>query len=379
MAETAFRVWLADRPATEEELARIEEIVVEQAMDTAWEGRIRLSLCLDEQGRWKQRDDAFTRPFARVRVELGMDGAFAPLIDGPVASVDTEMDARPGRSALTLVVQDDSVLLDREEEVQVHEDAAEDALARELYGLLPQITDTRIQTPEGAPRTAVRRGTPMAFLSQLARARDWHAYVLPGEQPGTSIGCYLPDSTGPVALPPLTLMGSGRNLAEVQVSQDGASPERTRAYSLRVDDQGAVTSDTEQQEQALLRDFPAQPLDQTAIRLLPPEDNDREDLDSRTAGRARRAGFAYRLSAKVVPGCYGSMLTPYNKVSIRAGDSPLSGDWLLTKVTHRITPSLYSQELEAKSDSQADTAAPADPGGGPGGLSLEFSASLSLF
>lgn len=72
------------------------------------------------------------------------------------------------------------------------------------------------------------------------------------------------------------------------------------------------------------------------------------------------------------------MLTPYNKVSLRAGDSPLSGDWILTKVTHRITPSLYTQDIEARSDSQADTAAPPDPAGGPGGLSLGFSASLSL-
>lgn len=376
MAETAFRVWLADRPATEEELGRIEEIVVNQEMDAAWEARIRLGLCLDEQGHWRHQGDAFTEPFARVRVELGLDGVFAPLIDGPVASVETAMDARPGRSSLTLVVQDDSVLLDRQEEVQVHEEATEDALAREMFGLLPQIADTRIETPDGAPRTEVRRGTPMAFLTRLAQARNWHAYVLPGAEPGTSIGCYLPNPSGPVTLPPLTLMGSNRNLMEVQVSQDGTGPEQTQATTLRVDDQGAVTSDTSQQEQALLREFPAQPLEQTAVRLLPPEDNDREDLDSRTAGRAGRASFAYHMTAKVVPGCYRTVLTPYNKVSVRAGDSPLSGDWLLTKVTHRLTPSVYTQELEAKSDSQADPAAPAT---GPGGLSPESAASLSLF
>jgi hypothetical protein len=377
MAAHAFRVFFGDRSAGEEELRLIEEISVEQTMDRAWEARIRLGLCLDEQGRWRRTDEAFSGPFSRVRVEIGLDGDFAPLIDGPVASVDTDMDARPGRSALTLVVQDDSVLLDREEDVEVFEERGESSLAEETFRLLPEITETRIQSPGDTPRVIVRRGTPMAFLSRLARAHGWHAYVLPGERRGTSVGCYLPDPAGPPELPPLTLMGPERNLADAEVSRDDASPERTRAYTLRLDDQAVVGSDTGQQAQTLLRDFPAVPLEQAAVRLLPPEENDREDLDTRTAGRARRNAFAYRMTARVVPGCYGAVLGPYRKVALKAGDTPLSGDWLLTRVTHRITPSLYTQELEAKSDSRSDPAAPSL--GGAAGLSPELSASLSLF
>ena len=44
-----------------------------------------------------------------------------------------------------------------------------------------------------------------------------------------------------------------------------------------------------------------------------------------------------------------AVLTPYNKVRVDAGATPYSGDYLITKVVHRITPSLYSQEIEAKS------------------------------
>jgi hypothetical protein len=48
------------------------------------------------------------------------------------------------------------------------------------------------------------------------------------------------------------------------------------------------------------------------------------------------------------------VLTPYKKVRVDVGATPYSGDYLITKVVHRITPSLYSQELEAKTDSVSD-------------------------
>jgi hypothetical protein len=381
MADTGYRLWLGAEPATEEELARVEEIVVEQEMDAAWEARVCFSLCLDEQGRWKHGNEAFTQPFSRLRVEMLVNGAATPLIDGSIASVDSNMDAQPGRSSITLVVHDDRFLLDRAEAVDVRAEATEAALASELFDGLPQPEmPHRIQAPDNdAARVMVRRGSPMAYLASLARVRNWHAYVLPGSAPGSSIGCYLPDPSDPPTLPALTLMGAERSLTNVQVSQDGAGPQQVSASALRFNDQSAEAADTAQQEQALLRDFPAVPLDRQATRLLPPEENNPEQLAARTAGRASRAAAAYRLSAQVLPGCYSAVLTPYNKISIRAGDSPLSGDWVLTKVTHRITPSIYTQDIEARSDSHADTAAPADPSGGPGGLSLDFSASLSLF
>jgi hypothetical protein len=119
--------------------------------------------------------------------------------------------------------------------------------------------------------------------------------------------------------------------------------------------------------------------DQSALRQLPPEDNDREEPAARARAQTRRDSYAYLVSGKLVPGCYAAVLTPYEKVSLRAGDTPLSGDYLLTKVTHRLTPSLYTQEFEAKGDSRAAGGA-ADAGGAGGtGLSVSFSASLSIF
>jgi hypothetical protein len=326
MRAFAYRVRFGDRPATQEELDRVEEIEVEQEADMAWEARIKLFLCVGEDGRWRHGAHEFTEPFARVRVEIGVDGAFTPLIDGPVAGYDTDLDALPGRSAVTVVVRDDSVLLNRDEEVEVFRDRADHDLARELFGRFPEIADRRVEPTGGAQPASVRRGTVMQFLRDLARAHGYHAYVLPGAEPGRSVGCFLPDPSEPAGLPPLVLMGAERNLASLEVREDSESPERTEARSLSIADQRVTGASTSHQDVELLRPLPAIAENDAALRLVRPEDVDRDDPTPRTRAQATRAALAYRATGRVVPGCYPGILAPYQRVRVRAGDLPHSGD-----------------------------------------------------
>lgn len=378
MTAFAYRLRLGDRPAKPEELESVEEIEVEQEMDMAWEATIRMGLCLDDQGRWNRRPRELAAPFDRVRVEIGVDGRFTPLIDGPVARYDTAMDSRPGRSSLTLVVRDDSTLLNRDEEVEVFEERPDHEVAREVFGRFPFIGETRVETTEGPRQAAVRRGTPIQFLRELARAHGWHAYVLPGPQPGRSVGCFLPDPTGPGDLPPLTLLGPEGNLVGVEVQEDAESPERTRGHTLRISDQRVLDAETSNRDLQLLRDLPPLSDDGQVRRLVPPEEADREDPEVRARARTARARWAYRISGRVAPGCYAGVLAPYQRVTVHAADTPLSGAWLLSRVTHRITPGVYAQSFEALADSRSDPAAPPSVGAS-GGLSVEVSASFSLF
>jgi hypothetical protein len=362
MAGPAFRMYFGTRPATAEELARVEEVVVEQEVDMAWEARVRLSMCTDATGRWRHGSDGFAPPFTRVRVEVRVaDGPFVPLIDGPVAGSDTALDARPGRSGVTLIVRDDSVLMNRAEGTEVFEGKADDAIARELFARFPQIDSTRIRATTGTPPAAVRRGTPIQFLRELARANGFRAYVLPGPLPGKSVGCFLPDPTGPGALPPLTLLGDKRNLLDLTLTEDAEGPERTTGRTLTISDQQVVSSEGRGRDLGLMRNLPTVPDDLAALRQLPPADNDRDDPTARTAAQTRRAAGALKVSARVRPGCYPAALSPYQKVTLKAGDLPrVSGDYLLTRVTHRLGPSAYTQEFEGTTDSQS---APAAGGG----------------
>lgn len=382
MAGQRFQVWFGKRPADADELRRIEEIEVTQEMDAFWEARLRMVLCLDAQGTWLHWPGDTSKPFSRVRVEIDIgDGRFVPLIDGPLVSMDADLDAQPGRSTATMVVRDDSAFLDRDEEIDpTFENRSASAIAADIYSRFKGvIASTDVEPTSGQPETTTRRGTALQFLRELGRLNDRHAYVLPGDAPGTGIGCFKADPKDPTTLPPLVMIGANRNLSGATIVQDPQGGERTAAQVLRVSDQGVTTLETSAQDLGLMRDLPARPADLTPRRLLHPADNTLEDPAVAAAAQARRSGYVYELRSHVIPGCYGGVLAPYQKVRLDAGKTPYSGDYLITQVIHRITPSMYAQELEAKTDSVTELSGAAVAEALGGGLQLSVSLSGGIF
>lgn len=362
MAETKFKVFFGDRPATAEELARIEEIVIEQEIDSIWEARLTMYLCLDKDGRWRGQAHEVAQPFSRVRIELQTGGKpFEPLIDGAVASYENSMDSQPGRSTTTLVVRDDGVLLNREDRQARYDDKTDVQIVREVLSRHTDVLDgsPEIRTPDGdSARDAFQRTSDLVFLKQIAKVYDFHAYVLPTRVKGKSKFYFRPKpETVSTDHPELVLLGAGRNLGSATITDDCEGPERTRHRTLRFDDGSVVAGNTSFGDVQLMRDLPAVPEDVSAIRNVPPADAVRTDATAVAAGQQGRHATSIKLSAKVVP-CYGAVLRPYIKLPVRAANTPYGGPWVIRKVIHRITPSVYAQEMEAVTDSRSQTAAP---------------------
>ena len=381
MSDVKFRVWFGSHEASEDDLARIEEIEVTQEVDKFWEARMRMTMCLDDQGRWQHRPDTVAAAFSRVRVEIDPgSGRFVPLIDGPVSNFESHLDSQPGRSTATFAVRDDSVFLDRDEGTEVFRDRRDSEVADDVLTSIDEIDNTRIEPTQATHAVRTRRGTKLLFLSRLASVNDRRVYVLSGVERGKSIGCFLPDPPAPSGeLPALKLIGDERNLADATIEEDSEAPERSHGSTLRLSD-GTVTSfDVSATDLGIDGDRPALTAAQTPTRLLPPQDALADDLTEAASARARRAGYAFKLSSSVIPGCYAAALTPYVKVRVECGSTPYSGNYLITKVVHRITPSLYSQSFEAKSDGSTEVPdAPVAEAPG-GGLSVSFSASVGVF
>jgi phage protein D len=256
--------------------------------------------------------------------------------------------------------------MNREEAMEVFENRRDSELAEEMFRRFPTITETDISSTGAALPTTVKRGTPIRFVRELAHVHGFLAYVLPGAEPSRNVGCFRPPDTGKPTYPPLILLGKDRTLIDATFRDDNEGPERTRAWSLRISDQRIVSAERSAEDQALLGALPDAAQNAAALRELPPEDNTREDPAPRTDARARSAAFAMRMNAAVVPGCYDAILAPYRTVTLRAGDTAYSGDWLIRKVTHRITPSVYTQEIEAQRN------AVSEPGGGLPGIGSVF-------
>jgi hypothetical protein len=352
-AEQKLRIFFGNDPAKEEQLGRVEEITVDQEMDMAWQATIKMFLCLDERGNWVNAQDEFLQSFRRLRVELQLgERLWVPLIDGPIVGRDTDMDSEPGRSSITLTVHDDSALLNREAAVDVREGSSDDEVARALFDQVAAIAEQRIERPppptDRLTPARVRRGTAIQQLRELARRHEFHAFVLPGAQPGGSIGCFLPDPRRAEGLPDLVLLGRDRNLSTLQVTEESQTPTRFRARTLSIKDKQIVARTSRFQDLELLGPQAAQPENQTGTQVLAPGDNNEDDPDRAVQAATRRTTYSLRANGRVIPGCYYGVLCPYQLVTIRAGTTALSGSYLLTKVMHRITPSLYTQEFTAK-------------------------------
>ena len=354
MLATRYRLYFDDKPATREQLDSVEEITVEQEVDMAWEARLQIPVCVDDKGNWKGEDKEFMKSLSRIRAEVQVgDDPYVPLIDGPIVAHEGDKRSEPGQSSITLVVRDDSVYLNREEQIASFEDQLDHQIAEQLFAGVPEIAKTEIEPAVlrrsigGLPSVVVLRGTAMQMLRLLARDQGMHAFVLPGDEPGQSIGCFKHFSTRAPDLPPLVLLGKDRNMETLDVTNDAESPSMFQAFFLDVADKGVVVSTAGFDTLELLGPEPPFDFDPKKVptRIAPPGTGSTVDTDRRAGVEVERASYAFEATGSVLPGCYPAVLQPYRTVGVRAINDRLSGDYMIRRVTHTLTRSRHSQSF----------------------------------
>jgi len=348
-----FRVYYGDTLATKAQLDAIEEIVVEQEIGYAWEARIRIPVCIAEDGSWHGEDEPAYAEFARVRVEARIgDGDFIALIDGTIQSQEPDLNATPGRSNVTLIVHDDTQLLHREAEFESFSGQTDSEIVSSIFesaalGESPDVEDT----PAGVDSEAVvnRGGTMMEMLREIAeRYGDFHVYVLPGESVGTSKGCFKKLPTQPdTSLPPAILSGARRNLAEFRIQRNSGRAARYEAAHLDMSDLSITSASAGPYDSLDAGGSSATEGgdDELRVRRLPSGSGDQTDLDAAVAGMAAESGFTLRADGAVMPSVYAAILSPYRMLSVRASNSRYSTDYVISRVVHTLGISEYTQSF----------------------------------
>ncbi len=348
MGCTEYRLFLNGTAATADQLARFENISVEQEMDMAWQAQMDVPLCTDEQGNWTGESEAFLQGLSRVRVEIRfLSGDWVPLIDGPIAHVDYKMFGQPGKSMLKLSVFDDSFYLHRDETVNLYQNLSDDQIAEQLYQAVQQIasTDTDSVPAPTSPSfdTKVLRGTQMQILKQMARRQHMHAYVLPGDSPGSSIGCFkfTPDPSLDSGLTPMVLLGTGQNIFHLLSDSAAGQAGLFRTTTINLSDRSSNSRTANQSDIELLGTNP--PPGGTIQRLLHPGVADTVDLQRAVHGHSARSFYSLRAHGEVMKDSYTSVLQPYKNVQVLGVNGQLSGTWLIHQVTHTLTRNHYGQ------------------------------------
>jgi hypothetical protein len=175
-----------------------------------------------------------------------------------------------------------------------------------------------------------------------------HAYVLPGANPGESIGCFkaLPDTVS--SLPDLILLGPDRNVADFNAQVDAQSPAKVSATTIdakniAVSQHTAAPADLDpvgkQPEVGLVKE------DDVAVHIAPPRHGDTVDLAQYVKSLAEKHAFGLTATGRMLGECYAGVLTPYQYVTVRGVNSKLSGYYLITKVSHTLSRASYDQSF----------------------------------
>jgi phage protein D len=370
MPVAAYRLFFDNAPAEQERLGQFSEISVDQAIGMASEAELRLPVATDGGGLWSGQEEDFVQPFRRVRIEVRVgDGEFVALIDGPVVASRFELKAAPGRSNMTLVVHDDSVLLNREEKVASFEDMAAHEIAESLiaeHGLSPEV-DATPTSGSALTRFVVQRGTNMQLLRQLARRHGMWTYVRPGPAVGESVGVFARPTFEPGDLPELLLLGPDRNIGNFSVEFDALRPFKARAGSIAVADKQVLTAEA---ETADLPSLGAQPmhgvLASTGTALLARTREEQSDIDIATQAAVDLSAWAFSARGEVEADRYPGVIAPYQVLSVAGVGGYLSGNYVVSHVTHRLTNASYRQQFALVRN--ARSAGVGAAAGIPGGL-----------
>ena len=368
MPVSDFRLYFDGAQADAERLDCFGEVRIDQAIGMATEAELSMDIGTDDNGLWPHIEEDFAQPERRVRVEARTGtGEYTPLIDGLIVGQRFELSGAPNESKLILIIQDDSVLLNRDEAVRLFEDMAPHEIAQQLFqdhGLTAQ-TDSTLSVSGGPTRCIVQRGTAMHLLRELARRHGMFVYVRPGDIPGQSVGLFVQADLSPSDLPELLLMGANRNVNSFQAQFDALRPMTARASSLNINDQSILVSDASRSSLSDQGAVAAHDMVTAAATLLARTGEDTVDLDAATEAAVNYSSWAYTANAEVVSDAYASILSPYRVISVAGAGAYLSGTYLISRVIHTLNNEQYKQQVTLRRNARSDGAS---EGSVPGGL-----------
>jgi phage protein D len=261
------------------------------------------------------------------------------------------------------------VLLNRDEKVVLFEDIAPADIASSLiseYGLTPDVGDAP-DAGAALQRVVAQRGTNMQLLRELGRRFGMFVYVKPGDTPGRSVGVFQQPRLKESELPEILLLGPDRNIGSFSAEFDALRPITARAASVKAVDKSILTADASSPDLDPLGDNEAHTITQPAATLLARTREEQTDLDAAAAAAVDLSAWAYAATGELDADSYSGVLLPYKVVRVTGIGAYLSGNYLVSRVTHVLNDSGYRQRFALHRNARSAGSA----GGGlnvPGGI-----------
>jgi phage protein D len=348
-------------PAPPPLIEAVQDIEIEASIEEASAFRVRFGITKTQTGDWSILELDPFRPFVPVaiRVQRGIRPPEA-VINGYVTDQHVTYGDEAGASTLEVTGMDATHLMNLQDRVAAWPNLPDSAIAAAIFGqnaIVPRVDPTApvLTEPEG---TTIQRGSDIRFLRRLARRNGFDCYVQPEPLSGLDVGHFRARSAAGVPQAVLSVsMGAETNVHGFNVRYEMTKPTTAVAAGLDVF--------TKSPQPALAPAATELPLglESTLLRELPPPVVRPADTGlPRTAELQRAAQALVNRSAWAVV-AHGSVgvdvgvLRPGGVVNIRGAGRVHSGSYVVTRVTHSLTPGGYEQRFEARRNAVTMTGA----------------------
>lgn len=339
-------------PAPPDVVDAVEEIQVDASLEQASVFRIRLGIAQNDLGDWRLLQEDLFRPLTPVTVRVALGAVPLPtaLITGYVARQHVTYADEGGNSSVDVLGQDATVLMGLEEKVTTWANMPDGAIAAAIfgqYGLVPitQTTSPTLTEPEG---TTIQRGTDLRFLRRLARRNGFDVYVQPEPLTGLDQGYFRPRQTlgSPSAVLNVS-MGAESNVSGFTVDDDMTRPTSASANGLDAGTKSPQPAVASASIQSPLGSEPTLSRLQRTPVVRPSGTGLMRSSDLQSYAQAIADASSFAISARGEAGPDVGVLQPGALVAVRGAGRLYNGLYLLTRVTHRISDSGYSQSFVA--------------------------------
>ena len=354
VSSLSFTLLIDDSPASDELIASLQQIEVEDNADLADMMRLRLGVAVNEQGaRWTLVDEELFPRLAKLRL-LVTFGSRPPqaLIETRVIETNVSFANDPSQSVLNVVAMDPTVMMNLEEKVRSWPDLADSDIATTIFGEYSAVPDVEATSPsrQEIEVTTIQRGTDIQFLRQLATRNGYECYLELNASTGAVEGHFHPPRLDEAPQGVLSVnLSDATNVNSFTARYDMLRPTTAEATSVDIESQSdQQASATSSALSSLGRASAVEGDNPRKVLLSRLGLADAGELQAKAQAVVDQSALAVTADGELHTMAYGSILRAKKPVLVRGAGEQFSGTYYVQRVLHTLRPDSYTQQFSLR-------------------------------
>lgn len=292
-------------------------------------------------------------PGNRMVVTVRIGARLGVLADGIITRTTITPSNQAGDSLLTIMGEDLSILMDRQEKQRTFEALDPVNVVRTVlasyaaYGVRPTVeAPSPLQTPSPLEPAIVQRESDLAFVRRLGERYGFTFYMEPGQVPGVSNAYWGPRGRTQANLSPLLVnVGPATNVESFEATRDPIAVAAVGVLAQDPTDGALIDSESELGSEASAT--VGSPSALQGRRILAGTSGLRAgEIEARVSGQATRSarrGLEVRGSVDAVR--YGDFLRAHRRVEVVGAGAGVNGEYDVSEVDHTIRIGSFIQSF----------------------------------